>query len=132
MLVSFTQGLLTCPFCKAEYALIRGSCAKCPSENDADPAWRIVVAGNAEQIWIPKAEGDEKGLGSSQIPKQEQSREEASAPPQQSSSCGPGKWESAPPTKAQKQPNFWSVKRQKSQPCWRKTSPELIECHQRQ
>ena len=64
------------------------------------------------KFWFPQAEGDEKGLGSSQIPKQEQSKEETSAPPQQSSSCGPGKSESALPTKAQKQPNFWSVKRQ--------------------
>jgi hypothetical protein len=71
-----------------------------------------LVAGATAPIWVPKAEGDEIGHGSSQIPKQEQSKEDTSTPQQQSSSCGPGKSEPAPPLKAQKQPNFWSVVRQ--------------------
>ena len=111
-LSAVTKGLLICPFCKAEYALIQGFFAKCPPENDADQAWRILVAGTTAPIWVPTAEGDEMGHGSSQIPKQEQGKEETSTPQQQSSSCGPGKSEPAPPLKAQKQPNFWSVVRQ--------------------
>jgi hypothetical protein len=71
-----------------------------------------MVTGETVPIWVPKAEGDEIGHGSSQIPKQEQSKEDTSTPQQQSSSCGPGKSEPAPPLKAQKQPNFWSVVRQ--------------------
>ena len=63
-LSAVTKGLLICPFCKAEYALIQGSFAKCPPGNVADQAWRILVAGTTAPIWVPTAEGDEMGHGS--------------------------------------------------------------------